>query len=208
MATATASGNPMVGETLTCSEPVVTGGISPYQRDYSWTDDSNAMIFESRYHSQTFVLTEEEVGKNMKCLVQCTDKGWSGGQSITVASNSVGPVAAIPTTIGKIGFLVDGVEAENNAVAAVSGGVITIDCTTAGGDAADMNYFWKIRSGNASFSSSTNNKTCSVSLGNDYPGMVLVQCDINSATSTNSPASDILTIVLAEAMSVSIPKAY
>ncbi len=94
MATAATSGSPVVGETLVCSEPVITGGIGPYQRDYGWTDDSNAMIFESRYHGQTFVLTDQEIGKNMKCIVQCTDKGWSGGQSIPVTSNSVGPVAA------------------------------------------------------------------------------------------------------------------
>ena len=82
---------PAVGQTIHCTQPVVTGGIGPFQYDYAWTEN-NAIIFESRFLTNSFLLTDEEAGKLMACIVNVSDKGAPGSQSIMVKSNGVGPI--------------------------------------------------------------------------------------------------------------------
>ena len=95
MAAPVATGEPTVGETLTCAEPEVTGGSDgPFQIGYYWVDETNAMIWERQYQSQEMVLTEDQIGKTYKCLVTVTDKGFEGGETVTVESNEIGPVVA------------------------------------------------------------------------------------------------------------------
>ena len=97
VATPVATGTPLVGETLSCNEPEVTGGSEgPMQYGYYWVDETNAMIWERQYQSSQMVLTEENVGKTYKCLVTVTDKGWENGETVTVESNEIGPVVAPP----------------------------------------------------------------------------------------------------------------
>ena len=92
ISTPVATGDGYVGQTLTCSEPTVSGGVGPYQIDYFWVDETNAMIWESTYMGATTTLTMSELGKQMKCLVTVTDKGYAKGESTTVESNSIGPI--------------------------------------------------------------------------------------------------------------------
>ena len=82
---------PKVGQTIHCTQPKVTGGVGPFQYDYMWTEN-NEIIFESRFLTNTFLLTNEESGKLMACIVNVTDKGAPSTQSISVKSNDVGPV--------------------------------------------------------------------------------------------------------------------
>ena len=82
---------PSVGQTVHCSQPVVTGGVGPFQYDYMWTEN-NEIIFESRFLTNTLLLTNEEAGKVMACIVNVTDKGAPSSQSISVKSNTVGPI--------------------------------------------------------------------------------------------------------------------
>lgn len=103
VATPVATGQPTVGETLSCNEPEVTGGSDgPFEYGYYWVDETNAMVWERQYQASQMVLTEDQIGKTYKCLVTVTDKGWSGGETVTVESNALGPVAPIPTTIGTV----------------------------------------------------------------------------------------------------------
>ena len=92
VSTPVVTGNAYVGQTLSCSEPTVSGGVGPYQIDYFWVDESNAIIWEATYMGNTTTIIDYDLGKTMKCLVTVTDKGWSKGESTTVESNSVGPI--------------------------------------------------------------------------------------------------------------------
>ena len=95
VATPVATGEPTVGETLTCAEPAISGGSDgPFQIGYYWVDETNAMIWERQYQNQEMVLTEDQIGKTYKCLVTVTDKGFEGGETVTVESNEIGPVVA------------------------------------------------------------------------------------------------------------------
>ena len=69
------SGEPWVGETLTCTEPNVDGGLGPFQFDYFWVDESNVIVWESPKMQPSTIVTTYDVGKMMKCLVTVTDKG-------------------------------------------------------------------------------------------------------------------------------------
>jgi hypothetical protein len=82
---------PSVGQTIHCTKPVVTGGIGPFQFDYGWTEN-DAIIFEQRFLTNTLLLTNEEAGKLMACIVSVSDKGVPGSMAIQVKSNSVGPI--------------------------------------------------------------------------------------------------------------------
>ena len=66
------TGEPYVGQTLTCSEPIISGGIGPYQFDYFWVDESNVIVWEAAYMGNTTVVVSYDIGKNMKCLVTVT----------------------------------------------------------------------------------------------------------------------------------------
>ena len=41
---------PAVGQTIHCTQPVVTGGIGPFQFSYAWSEN-NAIVFEQRFLS-------------------------------------------------------------------------------------------------------------------------------------------------------------
>ena len=94
----TASGTPMVGETLTCSQPVTTGGSPPYVYSYAWVDADGDLIFENGYLLSTFVPTDADVGKTMQCVVTITDQSTTR-QTVVVRSNSVGPIVAHPPEV-------------------------------------------------------------------------------------------------------------
>lgn len=92
VSTPVVTGNAYVGQTLSCSEPTVSGGVGPYQLDYFWVDESNAIVWEATYMGSTTTVVSYDLGKNMKCLVTVTDKGYAKGESTTVESNLVGPI--------------------------------------------------------------------------------------------------------------------
>ena len=178
------SGEAFVGQTLTCSEPVVTGGIGPYQFDYFWVDDTNAMVFEDTYMGNTTTVVAYDIGKNMKCLVQVTDKGWSGGESITVASNSVGPVRA--PLIGDLSLKLDGNSYEDGVVVNTMNGSEHICQIERNGDPG-VTYDWTVRQGQARLSPSSG--SCIVMIQSEPPQGVQVQCSMINVNASDNPKS-------------------
>ena len=95
----TVTGTAMVGETLTCTQPVTTGGSPPYVFSYAWVDATGDLIFENGYLLSDFVPTDADVGKTMECVVTVTDQSVTR-QTVVVRSNSVGPIVAhVPEVI-------------------------------------------------------------------------------------------------------------
>ena len=153
VATPVATGEAIVGETLSCNEPAVSGGSGgPYQYGYYWVDETNAMIWERQYQASEMVLTEDQIGKTYKCLVTVTDKGWDGGETVTVESNALGPVAAIPTTIGTISIRVldQDYDWENPTTLTVLMGDDIDIVTSISGD-ADPKYLYTVRDQNLEY---------------------------------------------------------
>ena len=78
--TPTISGTLTVGEELTCSEPVTSGGDSPYEYEYLWSNGETGA---------TYTLVEADVGKSFSCQVTITS---ADDQLLVISSESVGPV--------------------------------------------------------------------------------------------------------------------
>ena len=86
----TITGEPIVGELLTCSVPSPSGGLEPYQISYWWTNaDTGSATFEQKYMQRTLALTEEDDGISYLCAVTISS---ADGQTLTVGSNTIGPV--------------------------------------------------------------------------------------------------------------------
>ena len=190
------TGEPYVGDTLTCSEPTVTGGIGPYQFDYFWVDESNVIVWEAPKMQPNTLVTTFDIGKLMKCLVTVTDKGWSGGESLTVESNSIGPIAQ--RTIGNVVYTVDGSVVTDDAEDAVAtrNGSEHIIVMTPDGNATGMTYDFDIRLGEARITQSAN--SAFVSIMGSAPGSVQIQCSVNDINTVEQSVSQRVIFVIGE----------
>ena len=132
----TATGTPMVGETLTCSQPVTTGGSPPYVYSYAWVDASGDLVFENGYLLSDFVPTDADVGKTMECVVTITDQSVTR-QTVVVRSNSVGPIVAHPPEV------IWTQNTKPTAITLVSMTRFTIEVAASG--YYDLEYLWQLQ---------------------------------------------------------------
>jgi len=177
------TGEPLVGETLTCAEPTVSGGLAPYTIGYWWTNaETNSAIFENRYMRQTLVLTEEDDGISYYCAVTVTS---ADGQTVTVGSNTLGPVL-IPL-LGTLTATVDGVGYDHLSPPTLNtgnGNSHTLSVTI-GGNAIRETYSWEVRQGSANITGSGN--TVTVNITSEPPQGVQIQCNIRDDNASDSP---------------------
>ena len=160
------TGEPYVGETLQCSEPVVTGGIGPYQFDYFWVDETR----EAAKMQPSTVVTTYDIGKTMKCLVTVVDKGWSNGESVTATSNSIGPIGQ--RTIGNLAVTVDSTPNTEDDIVSTRTGSDHIIVVTADGNATGLTYDFLLRMGEARVSITGNSAI--VTIQGAPPGQVSI----------------------------------
>lgn len=200
-----------IGQTVEGRTAEYEGGVEPvsyryrFQTNATGSDTWINQAWASTTNEKNPVYFEITEAGQLKLQSQARDSS-----DPVVQLNSITGIKTIEpqTTIGAISYLVDGIEAADSLCSAVSGSTINTDCTTAGGTAINQTYAWSVRSGSGSILGSASNKTCDVQLGDAYPGTVQVQCNVSSVNSSNTPQSGVLTVVLAEAMTVSIPQAY
>ena len=63
---------PIVGYTLSCSEPTITGGSGEVQVAYYWQDANNNRVL---YMGSTQQVKEVDIGRDIQCQVVVTDAG-------------------------------------------------------------------------------------------------------------------------------------
>ena len=185
VSTPTATGDPIVGEILTCSVPTVSGGLEPYQIDYWWTNaDTGSATFETKYMQRTLALTEEDDGISYFCAVTVTS---ADGQTKTVGSNTLGPVL-IPL-LGTLTATVDG-----NPYDLISPPTLTTGNSAThtlsvsySGNALNPNYVWEVRQGQARISGY--GATVQVTMESVPPAGVQIQCNIRDDNASDSPTN-------------------
>ena len=184
VSTPVVTGEPIVGQTLTCSEPTVSGGVGPYQLDYFWVDESGVIVWENVYMGNTTTVVSYDIDKNMKCLVVVTDKGYAKGESVTVSSNSVGPVRA--PLIGDYTVEVDGSSYDftDNQVIDTMNGTEHIAAITRNGDPG-VTFNWTVRQGQARLSPASG--SCIINIQSDPPQGVQIQCDMINEHASDTP---------------------
>ena len=67
-------------------------------------------------------------------------------------------------------------------------GNATFTAAVTGGDATDLTYKWTVRSGNAQLDTPDNQATVTYTFIRD--GQTLIQCNVSSANSSNSPQAN------------------
>ena len=193
------SGEPYVGETLTCSEPTVTGGIGPYQFDYFWVDESNVIVWEAPKMQPNTLVTTYDVGKMMKCLVTVTDKGWDSGESVTVESNSIGPIGQ--HTIGNVTVMVDGKtvagdEAEDAIQTRTGESHVILLQFDGDADSLGVKYDYQVRNGEARLL--PQGYSCVAIIESLYPGSVHIQCKIEDRNTVEGEWSQRVVFIVRE----------
>ena len=161
----TVSGEPYVGETITCAEPVVTGGLAPYTFSYMWLD-SNAV----RSSSNSTEIGSYDLGKVMNCFVTVTSA--DGQQGTTQTTNGLGPIQQY--TIGDLVLTNDSTNStvENNDIEPImQGASVTYMADYTGNLPQDHAVWdWKVRGGNVTIRGSANLPYVVFELPNEYPG--------------------------------------
>tara|TARA_Y100000768_G_C23945357_1_gene667296 strand:- start:273 stop:1361 length:1089 start_codon:yes stop_codon:yes gene_type:complete len=180
--TPTATGLPYVGETLTCSTPTVTGGLTPYQLDYFWVDESNAIIWETPYMGQSTTVVDYDLGKNMKALVMVTS---ADNQSITVESNSIGPIEEYSMgELSVVNATQSNAPVENGEVENIINGATVIYAGSISGNlpSSRQQWVWNVRSGGAHIVGPNDQDSVKIQLPSEYPGAVQMSCGVQTAT--------------------------
>ena len=180
VAAPTLTGDPCLGYTLSCSEPVVTGGSGTFQFDYFWVDETNVIVWEAAKMAPTTTVTEYDLGKQMKCLVSVTDKGIPGSDPITVESNST--IAAFRPTLGDYYSYVDDVLVED-AIGLTPSQICA--CLVQEDDPVlyppkDVTFNWEIRSGTGRLSGDNGMPFIGYVAPEHAPAGALVTCAITS----------------------------
>ena len=193
------SGEPWVGETLTCSEPTVTGGVGPYQFDYFWVDESNVIVWEAPKMQPNTIVTTYDIDKMMKCLVTVTDKGWDSGESVTVESNSIGPIGQ--HTIGNVTVMVDGKtvagdEAEDAIQTRTGESHVILLQFDGDADSLGVKYDYQVRNGEARLL--PQGYSCVAIIESLYPGSVHIQCKIEDRNTVEGEWSQRVVFIVRE----------
>ena len=81
------TGEPVVGQTLICSEPSIEGGSGDLTINYYWQDVNSKSVL---YMGATQVVREVDVSRTECCQVYVADN--QTGEKTTVVSNAVGPI--------------------------------------------------------------------------------------------------------------------
>jgi|TARA_R100000084_G_scaffold77842_1_gene35471 hypothetical protein len=193
-----ATGEPYVGYTLSCSEPTITGGSGDVQIDYFWVDESNAMVWENTYMSNTCKVIDYDLGKTMKCLVTVTDK--VTGENTTVASNQLGPINR--PTLADFDTWVDSElhdDPDTDVGVAINGSVVLeVRMQPVSNPPLDVTYQWSIRNGTGRLSGDEN-ATGIIYLAPDAaPAGAQVQCKVESRDANDNAFAADVTILVAE----------
>lgn len=193
-----ATGEPVVGYTLTCSEPVVTGGSGTLQFDYFWVDETNAIVWEATYMSNTTKVVAYDIGKTMKCLVTVTDMVTN--ENVTVASNQLGPINR--PYLPDFDCWVDG-ELHDDPSADVgvpiSGSVVLeVRRQPTATPPVDMTYLWRIRNGTGRLSGDETSTGIIYLAPDSAPAGAHVTCTVESQDANDNAIAAEVTILVAE----------
>ena len=178
----TLTGDPCVGYTLSCSQPVVTGGSGgALQYDYFWVDETNVIVWEAAKMAPTTIVTEYDLGKKMKCLVTVTDKGYQGGESVTVESNQT--IEVFRPTLGDYQTYVDNVLIEQTSVGVTPSQLCM--CVVQEDDPVlfppkDVSYNWELRTGTGTLRGDNGLPYMSYLAPDAAPAGAMVTCGITS----------------------------
>ena len=135
----TVSGLPYTGQTVTCAQPAVTGGKTPYTYNYMWLDQEAAALSPLN----TTTLGAYDVGNVVNCYVTVTSADGQSGNTTT--TNGVGPVQAAPV-MEPAQAMLNGEVADQNQPQEVPPGAHNLQMVL-NQTPPDIQFYWTLRSG-------------------------------------------------------------
>jgi len=193
----TITGLPFVGETITCSEPTVSGGIAPYTYTYAWKvggqpGASNEASAIWAIGAQV-VIPPQVAGLSGYCDVTVVD---DVGQIVTVSSNTLGPIEY--REFGDITVTINDIEYDHTVAPALS--ILMNDpmpvVVSITGDATPT-YLWE---GRANYPVMVSSQTASTVLTFPEEGMATVTCTITDSSTEEFNTSVIINFLVVDAL--------
>ena len=188
-----ASGEPIVGYTLNCSEPSIEGGSGSTQVNYYWRDANNQTVL---YMGPTQVVQEVDITRTVECQVAVIDTVSS--ESATVVSNALGPIQR--PIIPEFDVWVDDsiYNDPDQPIVLEPGGSVVMEVRQqpASNPPADMAYKWQIRTGKGRLSGDENSTGIIYIAPEEAPAGALVTCTVSSVDAQdNAQAAEVSIIV-------------
>jgi hypothetical protein len=174
------TGEPFVGETITATQPTVSGGRAPYSFSYMWLDQAG-----TKSSSNSTVLMKIDEEKMVSAYITVTD---ANGDTAHTTSNAIGPVGIY--NVGEISMKNSSTDADivNGSTEELLQGVSATYLAEVDGDMPFdyLLYEWKVRSGSATIRGDTDLPYCSIQLPTEYPGSSSISCSIWADTKYES----------------------
>ena len=189
--TPVASGLPFVGETVTCSQPTVSGGVAPYTYVYTWKR-VQAPAEGSWSSGSTVIVPKGVVGDSGFCEVTVED---AFGTTEIVSSNALGPVEY--REFGDISVTVNDIEYDHTTAPALT--ILMNDplpvVVSITGDATPT-YSWEARN---DYPLMVGSQTASTVLTFPQEGGVTVTCTIRDPNTEEVNTSVVINFYVVDA---------
>ena len=188
----TVTGDAIVGYTLTCSEPSITGGSGDVQITYYWQDASNKRVLYMGGSTQ--VVQVADIGRTLCCQVVVIDQ--ETNEQVIVVSNAVGPVNR--PTLPDYSVLIDDQPYDGVSVGVQPNGILTIAAVADDPvlfPPKDVTFGWEIRQGGGRFNGDPNLPFIAYIAPDTAPAAALVTCDILSRDADDAQALSVEILV-------------
>ena len=189
------AGEPIVGYTLTCSEPTITGGSGDAQVAYYWQDANNNRVL---YIGSTQTVKAVDIGRNIQCQVAVTDA--AADEQVIVVSNSIGPIGR--PVIPEYDVWVNGELHEDPSadVGVAPGGSVVLEVRPqpSTNPPVDAVYSWQVRTGTGRLSGDETSTGIIYLAPDAAPAGALVTCTVISEDAADNAYAAEVTILVAE----------
>lgn len=192
----TVTGEGLVGYTLSCSEPTVSGGSGSHKIAYFWVD-ANSKVEPSNKQANTTTVADYDLDKVMYCLVTVTDD--STGETVQVESNRIGPIAR--PVLPAFDCYVDGSKWDGSSEVgvAISGSVaLELRMQSATNPPLDITYAWSIRNGTGQLSGDTSSNSITYVAPDAAPAGATVVGKVESLNAADNADAVAVTILVSE----------
>ena len=189
------TGEPLVGYTLTCPEPTITGGSGEVQVAYYWQDANNSRVL---YMGSTQQVKDVDIGRTIQCQVVVTDA--KADEVVTVVSNSVGPINRPALTEFDVWVNGELHEDPSADVGVAPGGQVMLEVRPqpSATAPADVVYKWALRTGTGRLSGDENSRGIVYIAPEEPPAGAVVTCTAMSTDADDSAYAAEVTILVAE----------
>lgn len=195
LGTPTVTGEAVVGYTVQCSEPTVSGGSGEYEFVYEWKASNGGTTFAS---GSEVVVPPGVVGLSGYCEVTVVDA--TADKTASQKSNSLGPINR--PVLGEFDTWVDSelYDDPSKQIGVLPNGsvICEVRMQPVTNPPLDITYQWSIRNGTGRLSGDENDKAIIYLAPDAAPAGAQVQCKVESRDANDNASAAEITILVSE----------